>query len=77
MKTGPAIIIAGALIAAAILFAFRWDMAAFGGQAWRLDRWTGKIVGCNATNNRRLAADQLGVGLAYRCLELQDSERNQ
>jgi len=39
---GAAVIIAGA-----ILFVFRWEMAPLGqGSALRLDRWTGKIVAC-------------------------------
>jgi hypothetical protein len=69
-----AIAFAGALIAAAILFIFRWEMAAFGGQTYRLDRWTGEIFGCVATEKMRLVADQLGSGFPYRCKPLSDDE---
>ena len=74
MRSSAAIIIAGALISAAILFGFRWEMATFGGETYRLDRWTGEIVGCNATNQKRLAASELGVGYAYRCRNITQPE---
>jgi hypothetical protein len=42
-----AIVIAGALIAGAILITFRWEIVAEHGDVYRLDRWTGRIVECN------------------------------
>jgi hypothetical protein len=48
MKNQALAILGGAvIIAAAILFVFRWEMAPFGQvAALRLDRWTGKILVC-------------------------------
>ena len=45
MNTPLAIIIGAALIAAAILIVFRWEVAMPG--VIRLDRWTGSVVHCN------------------------------
>jgi hypothetical protein len=42
-----AIVIVGAFIATAIVVAFRWQIVASGGDVYRLDRWTGRIVECN------------------------------
>ena len=44
----PAIVslIAGALIAVAVLIVFRWQISAATGVVYRLDRWTGDIVAC-------------------------------
>jgi len=41
-----AIVVAGALIAAAILFALRWQISGTTNGAYRLDAWSGKIVVC-------------------------------
>jgi hypothetical protein len=46
MRVPIAIMIAGSLIAAAILLAFRWQITAATGVVYRLDRWTGHIVAC-------------------------------
>lgn len=48
MSIPVSILAAGAVIAAAILFAFRWEIVPVvgGGGALRLDRWTGAIVFC-------------------------------
>jgi hypothetical protein len=46
MRIPAAIVIAGALIALAILSAFRWEISAATGVVYRLDRWTGHIVAC-------------------------------
>jgi hypothetical protein len=67
MKQPLAIIAAGALIAGAILFIFRWEMAAFGGQTYRLDRWTGEIFACNAPNQTRASGMTIGMGHPFRC----------
>ena len=49
MRIPLAIVIAGALIAVAILMAFRWQIsAATGGVVYRIDRWTGNIEFCMA-----------------------------
>ena len=50
MKTSVSILIGSILIAAAVLFVFRWDVVA--GQSnyriIRLDRWTGTITQCES-----------------------------
>jgi len=47
MNIAIAIGVAGLLIAAAIAFTFRWELAAGPGlSASRLDRWTGRVVFC-------------------------------
>jgi hypothetical protein len=46
MRATVAIVIAGTLIAIAILVAFRWQITAATGIVYRLDRWTGDIVAC-------------------------------
>jgi hypothetical protein len=58
--TPVSILLAGAMIAAAILFVFRWEVSGTL-PVNRIDRWTGNVVQCNATNQMRLAADALGV----------------
>jgi hypothetical protein len=53
MRLSFAVIIAGGLIAIAVLITFRWEISAAaneaGGIVYRLDRWTGEIVGCGAS----------------------------
>jgi hypothetical protein len=46
MRAIVAVVIAGTLIAIAILIAFRWQIAASTDVVYRLDRWTGNIVAC-------------------------------
>jgi len=42
-----AIMVAGALVAVAVMMVFRWQIsAATGGVVYRLDRWTGNIEFC-------------------------------
>jgi hypothetical protein len=49
MRILIAIVLAGLLIACAVLIAFRWQIsAATGGVVYRLDRWTGNIEFCMA-----------------------------
>ena len=55
MSTPLAIVIGAALIAAAILVVFRWEIASPG--VMRLDRWTGSIVLCKSSNQRPEKAD--------------------
>jgi hypothetical protein len=49
MRVAAAIVIAGALIAIAVLIAFRWQISAATGVVYRLDRWTGHAVVCDLT----------------------------
>jgi len=70
MAVPSAIVLAGLIIAVAIAITFRWELGPAIGQAYRLDRWTGRVVQCNETNQRRLAASELGVGLSLNCNEL-------
>ena len=49
MSTPIAIVVAGILIAAAILIAGHWQISIAGpGSAYRLDRWTGAIADCRS-----------------------------
>ena len=54
MNNGVAIVIAGALVALAVLITFRWDISALpggpsppGNSIYRLDRWTGTVTKCD------------------------------
>jgi hypothetical protein len=47
VRTALSIVLAGALIAIAILIAFRWQISATTGVVYRLDRWTGHAVSCD------------------------------
>ncbi len=52
MDVPRAMIIAGALIAAAVLFVLRWEIVTAGSAAgppvtYRLDRWTGDVTICH------------------------------
>jgi hypothetical protein len=46
MSTPLAIVIGAALIAAAILIVFRWEIS-YGPGPIRLDRWTSSVVHCD------------------------------
>ena len=46
MRNPIAIVLAGIIIAAAILLAFRWDITVERGVVYRLDRWTGRVTAC-------------------------------
>ena len=47
LSTPAAIVVAGAMIAAAILFAGRYEITTGPGQlAYRLDQWTGRVAVC-------------------------------
>jgi hypothetical protein len=46
-----AIVIAGALIAAAIAIVGRWEFTFGRADVYRLDRWTGRSVVCYANTN--------------------------
>jgi hypothetical protein len=52
MKNGIAIIVAGTIIALAILFTFRWEVSTAGEPAggvrvYLLDRWRGTVTKCD------------------------------
>jgi hypothetical protein len=46
MRTDLAILLGAALIGAAILFIFRYDVTNNPGGTYRLDRWTGAVERC-------------------------------
>jgi hypothetical protein len=46
MANSAAIVISALVIAAAILFAFRWQAVTTPTQVFRLDRWTGNVTAC-------------------------------
>jgi hypothetical protein len=47
MRIMLSVVIAGTLIAVAILIAFRWQISAATGVIYRLDRWTGNLIVCD------------------------------
>lgn len=74
MSVQTSIVIGAIIIAGAIAFVKRWDVAAFGGDAFRLDRWTGEVATCSGPDQKRADARALGVGLVLRCQELTAQE---
>ena len=44
-----AILLAGVMIAGAILFTFRWEISAGSQGVYRLDRWSGVVTVCAAS----------------------------
>jgi len=44
-----AIIAAGAMVSASVLFLSRWSIVASPEAAYRLDRWTGAVVACHVS----------------------------
>jgi hypothetical protein len=59
------VIIAGALVAAAILFTNHWAFAWGDGASYRLNRWTGTIVMCPPKSRDR--ASIIAGGMGYAC----------
>jgi hypothetical protein len=53
------------------------EVAANGGTAIRLDRWTGAIVGCNAPNQMIVNAASLGLPVHLRCSDVTQEEIKQ
>ena len=49
MLNAAAIVVAGALIAAAIAVVGRWEIAGTGQVMYRVDRWTGDVRACAIT----------------------------
>jgi hypothetical protein len=68
MGNSIAILVGSAIVAAAVVAPSRWEMAADGGQIYRLDRWTGAVVACNASNQQRLAGFELRAGVEFNCV---------
>ena len=60
-----AIVIAGALVAAAILFTNHWAFAWGDGASYRLNRWTGTIVLCAPQPHGRTSIT--AGGMSYTC----------
>jgi hypothetical protein len=54
-----AILIAGALIAASLLIAFRWQISAATGFVYRLDRWTGSVTACDLSMAHRIDCEEI------------------
>jgi hypothetical protein len=46
------IIVAGALIAIAILIVGRWEISSGGNAVWQVDRWTGNIRVCGMGSSK-------------------------
>lgn len=61
-----AVVIAGALVAGAILVVGRYQIVAAPGQVFRLDRWAGTVKACNAplTEARELVLVMPGADLS-------------
>jgi hypothetical protein len=57
MRIPVAIVIAGALVAVAILIAFRWQISGATGFVYRLDRWTGHTTVCNVDSTTCLRVE--------------------
>ena len=62
-----AVFLAGAMIALAIVFVFRWEMTAAGSAAYRLDRWTGEIAACNLGGPLASGPYHGGIWAPMRC----------
>ena len=66
MKGSIAILMAGAIVATAVFFVFRWEVTAAGGVAYRLDRWTGQVTSC-AGSHPVANAYSTGFGMSVHC----------
>jgi hypothetical protein len=65
--TPTAIILGAVIVAAAILCVFRWEAFRVGPQPFavvRLDRWSGKLTGCDQTDAVKVYGDQMQKLLA-------------
>jgi hypothetical protein len=56
MSVPAAIVLAGGLIAAAILLTSHWSVTGFGGGTVLLNRWTGEVVWCSISTPHTPAA---------------------
>jgi hypothetical protein len=70
MATPLAILIGSAIIATAIIFTFRWEIALGSGHppVVRLDRWTGTVTACNADPDMTRKASQNYTALDMDCV---------
>jgi hypothetical protein len=53
MSTSVSVIIAGALVAVAVLITGHWQIEVAPGAVYRLDRWTGDVAACNVLDHER------------------------
>ena len=58
LRNAVATLIAGIVIAVAILIAFRYEISAAIGVVYRLDRWSGQITACELSGGPRTALGQ-------------------
>ena len=77
MERSISIIVGAAIIAAALVFIFRWEVTPAGSTMVRLDRWSGEMVGCNVENQLFVNANSLGLPAHYRCSDLTEDEIKQ
>jgi len=70
MTTPVAIVVGAALLAAAVLFVFRWEIAAGPSTVpvVRLDRWTGSVTVCNASVDAAKEASESHTALEMSCV---------
>jgi len=64
MKTQTAIIVAGGLVAFAILLSQHWQITSSVNAVYRLNRWTGSVASCNISRTQRPA---LSSGIDLDC----------
>jgi hypothetical protein len=77
MERNISIVVGAAIIAAALVFIFRWEVTAAGSTMVRLDRWSGEMVGCNVENQMFVDANSLGLPVHYRGSDLTENEIQQ
>jgi hypothetical protein len=77
MGRNIAIVVGAGVIAAAMLFIFRWEIGSYGGMAIRLDRWTGNMVASNAPSQMTVDGASLGLPVHLRCSDLTQNEIKQ
>jgi hypothetical protein len=61
------VLVGAAIIGAAMLFVFRWEIAIGSGQVVRLDRWTGTVVACNVAPEAAWAASEDNAVVELNC----------
>jgi hypothetical protein len=61
MRIPAAIVVAGLLVATAILIAFHWQISATPGYLYRLDRWTGRVITCDLSLIGRIDCGTLPI----------------
>lgn len=69
MLQAGAIVLGAAIIAAAILFTFRWEIAGTAQMPLLLDRWNGYVNVCNAKSGEASRAQREETGAALVCSE--------